>query len=156
MAIASPGFRSRFSGQYDPRGRHKRSRRAMGEMNVTPFIDVLLVLLVMLILAVPIKPHVTQVDLPGETIDPPFAVLAENTVAISEADELSWNGAPLTRDQLAAQVAAAAASEDEPLLRFEPAALASYDTSARTLTLIKDAGAKRFAFIGNHRHRDWD
>jgi biopolymer transport protein ExbD len=41
------------------------------------------------------------------------------------------------------------------LLRFEPSDLASYDTSAKTIALIKDAGAEKFAFIGNERHGDF-
>lgn len=154
MALAQSPRRPRFSTSYDPRGRHKRAGKAMGEMNVTPFIDVLLVLLIMLIMAVPIKVHQTTVDLPaGPPIQPPFAVLAENTVRITPTDQLLWNGNPVTREQLSAQVTAASAREDEPLLRFEPDALASYDASARTITDIKDAGAKRFAFIGNHRYK---
>lgn len=126
---------------------------AKGEMNVTPFIDVLLVLLVMLILAIPVKIHQTTVDLPQRPGDPDFPVLPENTVFIDASDQLFWNGALLSRDQLSAQVAAASAMEDEPLLRFEPAALASYNASAQSITLIKDAGAQRFAFVGNERYR---
>jgi len=136
-----------------------KNARSMSEMNVTPFIDVLLVLLVMLIMAVPIKLHVTEVDLPTDTpcllgdcdLNP-----IENTVAITASDQLLWNGNPVTRDELGDRVAAASAMEEKPLLRFEPAALASYDTSARTITLIKDSGATRFAFVGNHKYRDWD
>lgn len=157
MTIATTPRRSRFSTSYDPRGRDARKGRAMGEMNVTPFIDVLLVLLVMIILAVPIKQHITQVDLPGEPpITAPFPVLEENTVFITETDQLLWNGNPVTREQLSAQVAEASARANEPLLRFEPAALASYDASARTITLIKDAGAKHFAFVGNHKYAGLD
>ena len=157
MALALPAHRTRFSDKYDPRGRHKRAAKSMGEMNVTPFIDVLLVLLIMLIMAVPIKVNVTEVDLPGEPpIDARFEILPENTVAITAEDQLLWNGYAVTRDELSAQVSAASAREDQPLLRFEPDALASYDTSARTITLIKDAGATRFAFVGNHKYRQWD
>ena len=47
-----------------------KQSRAMGNMNVTPFIDVLLVLLIMLIMAVPIKVHETTIDLLGEPISP--------------------------------------------------------------------------------------
>ena len=156
MAFALTARRPRFAKTYDPRGRHKR-RGAMGEMNVTPFIDVLLVLLIMLILAIPMPVHQTTVDLPGEPeVQPIHEILAENTVSITLADQLLWNGNPVTREELSTQVTAASAAEDEPLLRFEPDALASYDTSARTITLIKDAGAKRFAFIGNERYRDFD
>ncbi|MHA7820439.1 MAG: ExbD/TolR family protein [Erythrobacter sp.] len=156
MAFVQTARRPRFSASYDPRGRHKRSRKAMGEMNVTPFIDVLLVLLIMLIMAVPIKVHQTTVDLPSVLeIDAPYAVLPENTVHITGADQLLWNGNPVTRNELSAQVTAASALETEPLLRFEPDALASYNESAHTITLIKDAGAKRFAFIGNHKYREF-
>lgn len=156
MAIAQSPRRSRFSQEYDPRGRYARKGKAMGEMNVTPFIDVLLVLLIMLIMAVPIKVHQTTVDLPGEKpIDPIYEILPENTVNITAADQLLWNGSPVTREELSAQVAAASALETEPLLRFEPDALASYNESAHTITLIKDAGAKRFAFIGNHKYREF-
>lgn len=129
-----------------------KSSRTMGDMNVTPFIDILLVLLIMLIMAVPIKVHETTVDLPGGPLDPPLAILEQNTVAITAQDQLLWNGESVTSEQLKSQVSAASAMEKEPLLRFEPDAMASYDTSAKTITLIKDAGAKRFAFVGNHRY----
>ena len=155
MALAQSPRHSRFSADYDPRGRYKRRGKAMGEMNVTLFIDVLLVLLIMLIMAVPIRVHETTVDLPGDPVTPPLEVLAENTVNITASDQLLWNDNPVTREELSAQVAAASALEDEPLLRFEPDALASYNESAHTITLIKDAGAKRFAFIGNHQYREF-
>lgn len=130
------------------------SRRPMGEMNVTPFIDVLLVLLIMLIMAVPVATHKTEVDLPsGPTgvADP-----VSNTVYIDNQDQLFWNGAIVSPEQLRANIEAANTLAEQPLLRFEPAALASYDRSARTIALIKDAGAEKFAFIGNHQHRDFE
>ena len=129
--------------------------RAMGDMNVTPFIDVLLVLLIMLIMAVPIKLHETEVDLPSDCVDC-VASAEQNTIVITAQDELLWNGVPVTTDQLRVQVAAAAAMPEEPLLRFEPEALASYDKSARTIALIKESGATRFAFVGNHKYASLD
>ncbi|MBV7258437.1 biopolymer transporter ExbD [Erythrobacter sp. WH158] len=122
-------------------------------MNVTPFIDVLLVLLIMLMLAIPVQTHQTTVDLPSPPIKPIHPVLQENTVFITANDDLLWNGSAVTSNQLRAQVTAASAMETEPLLRFEPAALASYDRSARTITLIKESGAESFAFVGNTKHR---
>lgn len=157
MALALPNRRSRFSQSYDPRGRHKRAGKAMGEMNVTPFIDVLLVLLIMLIMAVPIQVHETRVDLPSDEGCKGCPInLDENVVAITAQDQLLWNGAPVSREELSARVTAASALPEEPLLRFEPDALASYDRSAKTIALIKDAGAMRFAFVGNERYRALD
>jgi biopolymer transport protein ExbD len=128
--------------------------RALGEINVTPFIDVLLVLLIMLILAIPMPVNVTPVDLPSQ----PTRVLPvrdQNTIAIDAADRLSWNGTPLTSAELRAQVAAASAPGTAALLRFEPDALASYNTAARTIALIKEEGATSFAMVGNDRYRNF-
>jgi biopolymer transport protein ExbD len=135
---------------------YARRPSPIGDMNVTPFIDVLLVLLIMLILAIPTPVHVTPVDLPGEPKIATLPVLQTNTIAIDSADRLSWNGTPLTTAQLRAQVAAASALESKPLLRFAPDALASYDTASRTIALMKDEGAESFAFIGNERHRNFN
>lgn len=155
MAVIAPRHGGRFSESYDPRKKHRKSRGSMGEMNVTPFIDVLLVLLIMLILAMPIQTHVIEVDLPTVPPEPFLPINAENTVSISASDQLFWNGAAVTPDQLRTQVSAASALERQPLLRFEPAALASYDTSAQTITLIKEEGAESFAFVGNAKFKDF-
>jgi len=128
--------------------------RPIGEMNVTPFIDVLLVLIIMLIMVVPIATHTTEVDLPGKPTE--LINVAENTVFIDAQDKLFWNGNPISREDLRAQVFHAVQLPEEPLLRFEPTALASYDTSAKTIALIKDTGAEKFAFIGNAQHRDFE
>lgn len=134
---------------------YARRPRAIAEMNVTPFIDVLLVLLIMLILAMPVQVNVTPVDLPSDTTKATLPVLDQNTVAIDAADRLSWNGTPVSPTALRAQVAAASALDQQPLLRFEPDALASYDTAAQTIALIKEEGADSFAFIGNERQRNF-
>ncbi|RGP41704.1 Biopolymer transport protein exbD1 [Altererythrobacter insulae] len=131
------------------------SRRPMGEMNVTPFIDVLLVLLIMLIMAVPVATHKTEVDLPSGPCTDCSADLIENLVSIDAQDRLYWNGQLVTRDQLGANIEYASSLAEKPLLKFEPDALASYDRSAKTIALIKDSGAEKFAFVGNHRHRSF-
>lgn len=129
--------------------------RPMGEMNVTPFIDVLLVLLIMLILAIPAPVHVTPVDLPSERAKPVLPVLEQNTIRIDAADRLLWNGTAVSPETLRLQVAAASARGDQVLLRFAPDAAASYDTAAHTIALIKEEGAESFALVGNHQHRDF-
>ncbi len=152
-ATRNAGPRRRFSGSSLPRMR--RTNSAMGDMNVTPFIDVLLVLLIMIILAVPIKNHVAEVVLPAA---PPITLLPiqeTNAIVVDAADRLFWNGDPVTVQQLRAQVAAASALASEPVLRFEPDANASYDRAAQTIVLIKEEGATKFAFAGNARYRDF-
>lgn len=133
--------------------RPHRIMRPMGEMNVTPFIDVLLVLIIMLIMVVPIATHSLSVPLP--TGKGKFTVEAINTVQIDAQDKLYWNGQELDRQELFNQLATGAKSPEKPVLRFEPNANASYDMSAKTIALIKDSGTENFAFVGNHLHKDF-
>jgi biopolymer transport protein ExbD len=127
----------------------------MSAMNVTPFIDVLLVLLIMLILAIPISANVTPVDLGGEP-KPPYPVLESNALTIDAQDRLAWNGQPVTPAELRNLIAAASDLPVQPLLRFEPDAQASYDASARAIALIREEGADSFIFDGNEKYRDLD
>ena len=128
--------------------------RPMSEMNVTPFIDVLLVLIIMLIMVVPIATHSLDVPLPNG--EGRFATEATNTVSIDSEDRLYWNGQALSRQELLNQLATASHLPDKPLLRFEPDANASYDAASRTIALIKDSGTEHFAFVGNHLHRNFE
>ena len=120
------------------------------DMNVTPFIDVLLVLLIMFIMVIPIATHALLIPVP--TGKAPLQMLEENVVSIDPEDRLFWNGEVLSRDGLLNQLAGAAAMDEQPVIRFQPDALASYETSARTIALIKDSGIDRFAFVGNHQY----
>ena len=128
-------------------------KAAMGEMNVTPFIDVLLVMLIMMILAIPVQTHVTPVDLP--TGKQPFEIRDTNVVTIDPRDQLYWNGEQLTGDELRLQVAAANERAKPATLRFEPNPQASYDTSAQVISLLKQQGTKSFAFAGLAQHKDF-
>ena len=133
-----------------PRGAQARH---MSDMNVTPFIDVLLVLIIMLIMVVPLATH--SLDIPLPSGEGRHDVLQVNTVHIDERDQLYWNGEELDRQELLNQLATAVDSPIKPELRFEPDGNASYDVSAKTLALIKDSGSENFAFVGNHRYRDF-
>ncbi|MBX7533851.1 biopolymer transporter ExbD [Qipengyuania sp. 1XM1-15A] len=125
----------------------------MSEMNVTPFIDVLLVLLIMFIMVIPIATHALLIPLPNG--EGPEEILPENVVHIDSADRLFWNGAELSRQEMLNQLASTAALDKQPVVKFEPDALASYQASARTIALIKDSGVKNFAFVGNHKYRQF-
>lgn len=126
----------------------------LSAMNVTPFIDVLLVLLIMLILAIPMAANVTPVDLPTDG-QPKHPVLETNVLTIDATDRTLWNGHVVTTAELRDLLAVASDLPVEPVLRFEPDAQASYDKSARTLALIREEGADSFIFSGNEKYRDF-
>jgi biopolymer transport protein ExbD len=146
-AVRSPNLIARRTQPHRP--------QPMSAMNVTPFIDVLLVLLIMLILAIPIAANVTPVDLPTDGT-PTHPVLETNVLTIDASDRLAWNGNIVTTAELRDLIAAASDLPVQPVLRFEPVAQASYDASARTIALIREEGADSFIFGGNEKYLDLD
>ena len=131
----------------------ERFGQPLGEMNTTPLIDVMLVLLVMFILAVPAAVHEVPIDLPvpGSIINFP-PVLPRNQVTMSAGARLSWNGAVLDEGQLLAALTAAAKLKPEPLVTFVPDGRAPYGAAARVLRLVKYSGVSAFAFVGNEQY----
>src|SRR5947207_12824790 len=73
----------------------------MMDINTTPLIDVMLVLLIMFIITIPIQTHAVKLDLPVNTNTPPPPVLPQkNVVVVTAQDTILWNGTPVTQQQL--------------------------------------------------------
>lgn len=123
----------------------------MAQMNITPLIDVMLVLLIMFIMVIPLTTNALLVPLPTDKGQ--FEVLEINRIHIDAQDRLFWNEHQVDRQGLLNQLATAAAQPLKPAILFEPDALASYDRSAKTIALIKDSGIEKFGFVGNERFR---
>jgi biopolymer transport protein ExbD len=126
-------------------------RGPMSEMNTTPLIDVLLVLLVMLIITVPISTHSLDVDLPTTGEDGPS--LTKNSLILRASGRLEWNGRPVSDAQLAGQLMLVRGMNPEPEVRFEPEANASYERSAQVMLIVKQSRVSNFGFAGNERYR---
>jgi biopolymer transport protein ExbD len=128
----------------------------MMEMNTTPLIDVMLVLLIMFIITIPVATHAVNIELPApsESSNPPVNP-TKNKVVLTQTGEILWNGEVITDNQLVALVNESLLLPVEPELQFQPEALASYDLSARVLEIIKASGATKFGFVGNEQFRDF-
>ncbi|MFC4592730.1 ExbD/TolR family protein [Sphingobium tyrosinilyticum] len=125
----------------------------MGEMNTTPLVDVMLVLLIMFILTIPIQTHSVGVDLPQGRIERSVDMnLIKNKVSIDADGLIRWNGAAIDRITLRQYLAASLRMPVEPELQFEPDAAARYVAVDEVLADIRRAGVKKLGFIGNERY----
>jgi biopolymer transport protein ExbD len=119
----------------------------MMEMNTTPLIDVMLVLLVMMIITIPPQSHAVKIDLPS--IGVPIANPVRNLLVVTESGQALWNGEAVTNGQLRAVLGATAAMEPAPELHFQPDAKARYARVDEVLAMSKQAGVTKMGFVGN-------
>ena len=126
----------------------------MMEMNTTPLIDVMLVLLIMFMITIPVATHAVNIDLPAPVDNPtnPPVDPVKNKVVLTTDNQILWNGNPISNGQLVSLLQEGLKMPVEPELQFEPDANASYDLSSRVLNIIKGSGITKFGFVGNERY----
>ena len=128
----------------------------MMDMNTTPLIDVMLVLLIMFIITIPIQTHAVKVDLPvnDPNAQQPPVNAEKNKITIDPAGTVAWNGAPVNEVTLRQYLDQTAAMAVEPELHFQPDRAAKYEVVDRTLAVIKRSNISKLGFIGNEQYRN--
>ncbi len=123
------------------------------EMNTTPLIDVMLVLLIMFIITIPVQTHAVKIDLP-QGIVPPSEVRADkNKIVIYPADRVFWNGAPIDLVTLTGYLEASKTIAPAPELHIQPDPGARYERVDEVLAVTKRVGIEKMGFVGNERYR---
>lgn len=129
-----------------------RDAEPMLELNTTPLIDVLLVLLVMFIITIPVQTHAVKFDLPG-SVKPVLPIdRLRNEVAVTAAGQILWNGADVSKDQLAALLVRTRAIDPAPELHLRPDAEARYELVDQVLAITRKAHVSNVGFVGNENY----
>jgi biopolymer transport protein ExbD len=125
------------------------SSPAISTINVTPLVDVLLVLLIIFMITAPVITHKIRTDLP----QPGHNSVPDNAdpirLSIQADGSMAWNDAPITDAQLDAQLSLAASRDQQPELRIDAADAAQYQAVAHVLSQAKSQGMTRIDFVGH-------
>jgi biopolymer transport protein ExbD len=124
----------------------------MMDMNTTPLIDVMLVLLIMFIITIPVQTHAVKIDLPIADNSPSNVDPEKNKVMIDPAGTITWNGTPIDLAQLATYLEQTKALPVEPELQVQPDPYARYIVVDRVLAVIKRSGVGKLGFVGNEQY----
>ena len=127
----------------------------MMEINTTPLIDVMLVLLIMIIMTIPIQTHAVKIDLPQKPKDTPIIEQTDkNKVYIDPAGQIFWNSQPVDDVRLQQYLEQTKLVAIEPELHFQPDPAARYDVVDRVMAIIKRANITKLGFVGNEQYRN--
>jgi biopolymer transport protein ExbD len=124
----------------------------MMEINTTPLIDVMLVLLIMFIITLPVMTHAVKLDMPQAKPPNPDQIQMEPIQLEVDWDgTIIWNGTPVQLAALEGYFRVEAAKSPQPELHVRPNRRANYDAVAKVLALAQRNGMQRIGFVGNEQ-----
>ncbi|MEK8051566.1 biopolymer transporter ExbD [Ideonella sp. DXS22W] len=130
-------------------GRLERSSASqpMSDINMTPLIDVMLVLLVIFIITAPLMSSSLRLDLPKAQGATPSAAPSAVAVAVNAQGQLFWGDEPVKPDQLQARVREAAARDATTEVQLRADQAVPYGRIAELIGLVQQAGLVRIGFV---------
>ena len=117
-------------------------------------IDVLLVLIIMFIITIPVQSHAVKLDLPVNQPNqlPPPVDPVKNRVVVTQSGQVTWNGTPLTLEQLRQYLDVSQQMNPIPELHLQPEPDASYGLVDEVLAVTKRARVEKMGFVGNEAY----
>ena len=130
------------------------SAEPMMEMNMTPLIDVLLVLIIMFIITIPIQSHAVKLDLPvnQQNDTPPPVDPIKNKIVVTQAGLILWNGTPVDQVTLRKYLDISQQMNPVPELHLQPEGEAPYGLVDEVLAVTKRAKVDKMGFVGNEAY----
>ena len=119
----------------------------MNEINMTPLVDVMLVLLIIFIITVPVMKHSVNVDLPRATNQPEDTKPATVQLGITADGKYSWNGQEIGDEQLETNLQTEAAKEPQPDLHIRGDKEVRYERVAQAMAAAQKAGVRKIGFV---------
>ena len=120
----------------------------MCDINTTPLIDVMLVLLVTLIMSLPIQTHAVKLDMPPPTNQPPPLVLPEViNLDVDFDDSIYWDGNKVDINQVEGYFRTESKKDPQPEIHLRPDKRSHYDTTAKVLAVAQRNGMTKIGFV---------
>jgi biopolymer transport protein ExbD len=123
----------------------------MMDINMTPLIDVMLVLLIMFIITIPVMTHAVKLDMPRASNAPSTVVPVVINLEIDFDGTVLWNSTPVDLESLESYFRREAANDPQPELHIRPSKRAKYDVVARVLASAQRNGLRKIGFVGNEQ-----
>lgn len=131
-------------GGFEQRG----TQQPMAEINTTPLVDVMLVLLVIFIITAPLITHSIRLDLPDAQATASSESTSTITIAIPASGVIHWNNQPLAdRDALGLKLREAAAAQPQPAVHLRADRDTRYQIIAEVMSAAQQAGIRTLAFV---------
>jgi biopolymer transport protein ExbD len=130
------------------------SSEPMMEINTTPLIDVMLVLLIMFIITIPVQTHAVKLDLPVNQPNqtPPPIDPVKNKIIVMPNDAVLWNGSPVDLVTLRQYLDITTTMTPTPELHLQPHPDARYEQVDEVLAVTKRANVQAMGFVGNEAY----
>jgi biopolymer transport protein ExbD len=122
----------------------------MADINVTPLVDVMLVLLIIFMVTAPALSYQIQVDLPQRTTQPPPPLKDPPEpirLRVDAGGTVTWNNSPIPMSVLQSSLEVEADRTPQPTLEIETDPEAQYETLAKVLSRAKNSGMEKIAFV---------
>jgi biopolymer transport protein ExbD len=119
----------------------------MNEINMTPLVDVMLVLLIIFIITVPVMKHAVSIDLPRANSEPEQTKPQNILFDVMADGSYYWNGQKIDDAELKPRLAAEATKEPQPELHIHGDKAVRYERVAQALSAARQAGVRKIGFV---------